>query len=221
MTTKNSADSPELLRAEDVGVEISGRQIVAGFSLSVRPGERVAIVGPSGSGKTTVLNALGLLSGIDAGEIRYSGERVDGCSRRRRRRLYRGQVGSVIQDYALIERWSIGDNVAAPLKARGVRGARRREGIDEALATVGLAGREGEPVAGLSGGEKQRVAIARLLAARPRIVLADEPTGSLDPENRDAVLDELAALAEAGSGIVVVTHDPAVAEWTDRVVRLG
>ncbi|CCI83836.1 ABC transporter ATP-binding protein [Corynebacterium otitidis] len=200
---------------------VAGRELLSGVELRAEAGETIAITGPSGAGKSTLLNCIGLLDGIDSGEIALNGRRVDGLRLGGKIKAFRGDLGFVFQDFALIEEWSVGRNVAAPLVARRVGKKDRAKAVARALERVGLAGRENDETAALSGGEKQRVAIARLMVAEPSVVAADEPTGSLDPQNRDLVLEIFDELASIGCAVIVVTHDPVVAEWAGRRLTLA
>ena len=190
-----------------------------GMDLSVRPGEFVAIVGPSGCGKSTLLHLIAALDRPDAGEILVGGHDL-----RTRRDLnhYRAQhVGMVFQLHNLLPTLTALENVQVPMFEKGISARMRRERARALLASVGLEGRERNRPPELSGGERQRVAIARALANEPPILLADEPTGSLDSGAGSHVLDLLDRLRrEWGLTIVLVTHDAQVAARADRVVRM-
>ena len=181
--------------------------------------EFVAIVGPSGSGKSTL---LGLLAGLDRaseGSVRVEGQPLEGLSEDALATLRREVLGFVFQDFQLLESLTARENVLLPLELHRVRDAAAR--CDAMLARVGLAARASHYPAQLSGGEQQRVALARAFAPRPRILLADEPTGNLDAKTGAGVLDLLLELrALHGSTLVVVTHDERVAERADRRIRL-
>lgn len=196
------------------------RRVLDGFDLRVGPGEFVALVGPSGTGKSTVLNMVGLLDAPDAGEVRILGAAAPGPRSHAANRLRRSRLGYLFQNFALIDSATVAHNLAVALTyAR--RETPKRQRIAEALARVGLAGAENRKVFSLSGGEQQRVAVARLLLKPCDIVLADEPTGSLDAENRAIVLGLLHELNEAGKTIVIATHDDVVADHCTRVVDLA
>jgi putative ABC transport system ATP-binding protein len=190
-----------------------------GVSLQVRPGEFVAISGPSGSGKSTLLNLIGTLDRPDGGRILVDGRPVpephDAVQFRRH------VVGFVFQDNLLLPFLSAQSNVETALLATGLGHGERRERSLELLEEIGLAHRATHLPAQLSAGERQRVAIARALANRPRLLLADEPTGALDSDASERILDLLARLRERhGMTVLVVSHDPAVPPRADRVVRL-
>jgi putative ABC transport system ATP-binding protein len=188
-------------------------------SLRLAPGEFVALTGRSGSGKSTLLNLIGALDRPDAGEIAVDGEPLgrdgDGTS-------YRAEtVGFVFQFHNLIPVLSAAENVQVPMMGRGLSRGERMRRAEELLAEVGLAERAGQFPPTLSGGERQRVAIARALANDPRLLLADEPTGALDSESGEQVVQLLRSLAESrGMTILLVTNDRAVAGRADRVVEL-
>lgn len=192
--------------------------VLRGITLSVSAGEFVAIVGQSGSGKSTLLYCMAGLESADAGTVTLHGSDVARLSRNRLARLRRDAVGFVFQSFNLIPELSARENVALP--ARLARGAVDREAVDGALAAVGLADRASHRPGELSGGQQQRVAIARVLAARPPVVFADEPTGSLDSSAGAAALDLLAGVARLGSALVLVTHDLVSAARADRVIVL-
>ncbi len=192
---------------------------LADVSLRVEPGEFVALTGPSGGGKSTLLNLLGALDRADAGSVVVDGEPLEELSRTAEYRA--ATVGFVFQFHNLIPTLNALENVQVPMLGRG-RGRREREAVaTELLREVGLAQRLRAEPATLSGGERQRVAIARALANGPRLLLADEPTGALDRETADQVLELLADVRERrGTTIVLVTNDDEVALRADRTLRL-
>ncbi|MCY9787581.1 ATP-binding cassette domain-containing protein [Nocardiopsis sp. EMB25] len=177
--------------------------------LTVETGELLALVGPSGSGKTTLLNCLGLLERPSAGDVMHGGRSVTRLGAGGRRRFRRAHLGYLFQNYALIENGTIRDNLDVV--------GRDRASHAEALERVGLAGREKAVVHRLSGGEQQRVALARLMVKRPSVVLADEPTGALDEDNGRMVIDTLRGMAREGCAVVVATHNDAVRDACDAV----
>jgi putative ABC transport system ATP-binding protein len=191
-----------------------------GVSLGVRAGEYVAITGPSGCGKSTLLNMLGVLDRPDSGTVYFAGEALSG--RRDIDRFRAKQIGFVFQSFFLLPALTARENVQIPMFEGPPRSARERVSkADELLALVGMSGRAGHRPLQLSVGERQRVALARALANDPQLLLADEPTGNLDSENANKVLDLFTALQKSRNlALVVVTHSPEVAERADRVVRM-
>jgi putative ABC transport system ATP-binding protein len=190
------------------------------FSIHVREGEFVAVTGPSGSGKTTFLTIAGLLEDFSGGEYELDGSPVRGLSDNQRSRLRNEKIGFIFQAFNLIPDLNVADNIEVPLRYRALSGAERRGRVQESLQRVGLAARAKHYPAELSGGQQQRVAIARALAGKPRLVLADEPTGNLDSQMARGVMDLLAKLHHDGVTIVMVTHDPALAARAQREVHI-
>jgi len=195
-------------------------QALRSASLDVEQGEKIAILGPSGAGKSTLLNLLGLLDEPTGGTFEIFGRETTAMSRRERDRIRRDSIGFVFQAYHVLGHRTVSENVLLKLTTARVPAASRARLVDDALGVVGLADLAGAVGRTLSGGEKQRLAIARAVVLRPRIMLADEPTGNLDAGNADAVLALLTDLAETGIAVVVITHDPRTAAWADRVVEL-
>jgi putative ABC transport system ATP-binding protein len=205
---RTGAESVDALRAVD---------------LDVAPGEFVAVMGPSGSGKTTLLNCLSGLDDIDEGTVVVDGERIHELSDGRRTRHRAASMGFVFQAFNLIPVFTAVENVELPLLLAGTAPKEARRRAEESLERLGLAHRLGHRPPELSGGEQQRVTVARAIAGRPRIVWADEPTGNLDSETAAGVMDLLRDLHRDGLTLVLVTHDEAIGSTAQRrvVVRDG
>jgi putative ABC transport system ATP-binding protein len=196
-------------------------EVLRGVSMTVAPGEVVALEGPSGSGKTTLLSIMGCILTPTAGEITVAGERVDAARPAQLRDVRRRSIGFVFQQYNLFPALTALENVEYALNVKGVKGARAHRGAQDALARVGLGDRLHFLPRDLSGGQKQRVAIARALAGSPPVILADEPTANLDTAVGTQVLELFRDLAKSESrGLVIVTHDPKVRAVADRVVGI-
>ena len=196
-------------------------QSLRGVSLAVAAGEVVAIVGPSGSGKTTLLHLLGGLDRPDDGRVRLLGVDWQSLAGEARARFRRRHCSFVLQGFALLPQATAAEKVEVPLLLDGVEPERRRERVSRALGRVGLLDHAAKLPDQLSGGQQQRVAIARALVTDPAVVLADEPTGSLDSSNAATVIQLLVETSrEGGAGVVLVTHDPVVAGHAARVIRL-
>jgi putative ABC transport system ATP-binding protein len=201
-------------------------EALRGVDIDIEAGEMVAIMGPSGSGKSTLMHILGLLHAPDRGdgsapELRISGRDVTRLSDRDRTRMRASEMGFVFQSFNLVPTLTAVENVALAAEYAGVGGRRARQVARDALAAVGLAERADHRPMELSGGEQQRVAIARSLVNQPMLLLGDEPTGNLDSTRSEEVLAMLRQLnEERGQTIILVTHDPEVGAATDRIVRM-
>jgi putative ABC transport system ATP-binding protein len=194
--------------------------VLKGVDLVVRPGEFVAIMGPSGSGKSTLMNILGCLDVPTAGRFVLAGADVGTLAEPELARLRNQVIGFVFQGFNLLTRATLEDNVALPLVYARVGAAERRARAREVLGKVGLGTHARSFPNKISGGEQQRVAIARALVTRPTLVLADEPTGNLDTHTSVEIMQLFAGLNGDGMTIVVVTHEPDVAAWAQRLVQL-
>ena len=195
--------------------------VLRGVDLTVASGERVAVVGRSGSGKSTLLHLLAGLSDPDEGAVNVHGQRLTGASAAARARIRNASMGFVYQFHHLLPEFTAVENVAMPLLVGGVAPAPALDRAQALLRQVDVVDRDAHRPHQLSGGERQRVAVARALAARPAVVLADEPTGSLDAANAEGVLEVMmGASATDSAALVVVTHDEAIAKRMDRVVML-
>jgi len=192
-----------------------------GVDLAVAPGEFVSLEGPSGCGKTTLLNLIGLLDAPTAGEVRWEGRSVGGRTDRERSRLRLEGVGFIFHRFYLLPSLTARENVELPMRALGLGRALRQARASELLSEVGLSGRERSYPHQLSGGEEQRVAVARALANQPRLLLADEPTGELDRVNTEGILNLLEHVRrERDATLLLVTHNPSVARRARRHLTL-
>jgi putative ABC transport system ATP-binding protein len=203
-----------LLRAEGLRFERGGRVIFDGVSLSVQPGDRVAVTGPSGSGKTSLLSVLAGIAAPTAGTVQRGGEPVTAGT-------LPARTAAVLQGYGLVSLLTVAENVEIVLRAAGMPAAAAMAAASITLAKLGLREHEDHLVQELSGGQQQRVAVARALAARPELLIADEPTAEQDPVTRELVLARLFGVAADGGGLVLATHDPEVAERCDHVLSLA
>jgi len=191
-----------------------------GIDLEVGENEYVAILGPSGSGKSTLMHIIGCLDTPTGGTYRLDGKDVSSLSRDQLAGIRSEKVGFVFQSFNLLFYATALENVELPMIYKGVKSRERRKRVEELLSMVGLGERIGHRPAELSGGEQQRVAIARALANDPKLVLADEPTGNLDTKSGDEIISLFDELHSQGRTIIVVTHDPKIAEHAHRIVRL-
>ncbi|WP_340109614.1 ABC transporter ATP-binding protein [Pikeienuella sp. HZG-20] len=202
----------------------SGRaavHVLRGVDLAIRPGEIVALAAPSGAGKSTLLHVAGLLDQADSGEIRIGGALMTGLADAGRTAARRAEIGFVYQFHHLLPEFTAEENVILPQLAAGTPRAAALDRARALLAAVGLSGRAGHRPAALSGGERQRAAICRALANRPRLLLADEPTGNLDVETSANVFDLLLGIArDEGLAALIATHNPDLAARMDRTIRL-
>jgi putative ABC transport system ATP-binding protein len=215
---------PPVIELRGVGLSYGGPSPVAALSpvdLIVGHGELLTVNGPAGSGKTTLLNVIGLLRRPTTGRYRLNGIDTALFGDRDMAALRGRQIGFVFQRHHLLMSRSVADNVALSLLYRGLRDQRRRRGAMDALGRVGLAGRADALAGQLSAGERQLVAIARALAGRPRLLLCDEPTSSLDPSAAAQIMDLLAAVQRDGNTVLIVTRDPLPAAPGARSFALG
>jgi putative ABC transport system ATP-binding protein len=224
MNTVTASASRPLIQLQGItkiyGTGDAEVRALRGIDMNVDAGEFVAIMGPSGSGKSTAMNILGFLDKPTAGNYFFGGAAVDHLSRDQLALLRRNFLGFVFQGYNLLARTSALDNVELPLIYQGMAGSKRRQLAREALAKVGLGGREDHYPSQLSGGQQQRVAIARAIVTNPDVILADEPTGNLDTARSHEIMDLLTDLNRRdGITILMVTHEPDMAEYADRMVH--
>lgn len=194
--------------------------VLKDVSLYVEEGEYVAIMGPSGSGKSTLMNIIGCLDLPTSGSYELAGSDVLSLNENKLADLRLGTIGFVFQNFQLLPRMSALENVALPLVYAGVRKKVRRERAREALVRVGLEDRTSFNPTQLSGGQKQRVAIARAMVNKPKILLADEPTGALDSKSSAQVMELFQKLNEEGVTVVMITHDPGIAHHAKRIVDI-
>jgi putative ABC transport system ATP-binding protein len=189
-------------------------------NLDIKEGEFVAIMGPSGCGKSTLLNILGLLDNPSDGEYIFLERDVAKYTERQRANLRKGSIGFVFQSFNLIDELTVFENVELPLLYLKVQPKERKMIVNEALERMQIMHRKNHFPQQLSGGQQQRVAVARAIVAKPKLILADEPTGNLDSAHGDEVMSLLKQLHEEGTTIVMVTHSPSYAEYTQRVIHL-
>lgn len=216
-----AVESDLVLRALEVRKSYNGREVLRGVSLEVRRGERVALTGPSGSGKTTLLNCLGGVDRADGGSIQFRGAALETLDASALAEIRRRDVGTIFQFFHLLPTLTAAENVELPLQLNGVDRLRRAERVRWLLERVKVAHRAKARPGELSGGEMQRIAIARALAHSPPLLLADEPTGNLDSANGALILGLLRELTdETGTSLVLVTHSAEAARICHREVQL-
>jgi putative ABC transport system ATP-binding protein len=209
-----------LLQLFGITKKYGSRIILDKFSLDVDEGEFIALTGPSGCGKSTLLNILGLLEDFDDGEFIIDGQSGISPGSAKANKILREKICYLFQNFALVDDETVGYNLNLAL--RYVKGSRseKRGRMENALKLLGLEGYEKRRIYELSGGEQQRIALARIILKPCKLILADEPTGSLDDRNRDIILDMLMALNNQGKTIILVTHDKNVAAYCRRIIDL-
>ncbi|RKQ35126.1 ABC transporter ATP-binding protein [Kocuria tytonis] len=195
-----------MIEAENLEVEKGGSLVLSVASFTAEVGAVTGLIGPSGCGKSTMLNCLGLLERVDRGTLRIDGMDLTRPSNAQRGKFWKDRAAFVFQDYGIIEDWTAQENILLRKTGRFSR-TRGKSSVYEALDFVGLTGRGNETASYLSGGEKQRLSIARTLHKKASYIFADEPTASLDTENRRRVIDLLTACAASGATVIVATHD--------------
>jgi putative ABC transport system ATP-binding protein len=209
------ADIHRLFRSDEVETTA-----LRAIDLDIDPGEFVAIMGPSGCGKSTLLNIIGMIDRPTSGRYLFKGEEITDCDEAALARLRRDNLGFVFQSFNLIDELTIAENVELGLIYRRWAGKERKARVEAAMDRVGIAHRARHYPHQLSGGQQQRAAIARAIVGEPSLILADEPTGNLDTENGEQVMDILKSLNKDGATIVMVTHSPAHADLAKRVVNM-
>lgn len=190
------------------------------LSFEVKDGEFIAVMGPSGCGKSTLLNILGMLDDPDAGSFIFNGIEVAHFNERKRADLRKNNIGFVFQSFNLIDELTVFENVELPLIYTGVKSAERKNRVEQVLDKVQIMHRRNHYPQQLSGGQQQRVAVARAVVNHPKLILADEPTGNLDSNNGNEVMQLLTELNEQGTTIVMVTHSEHDARYSHRIIRM-
>jgi putative ABC transport system ATP-binding protein len=190
------------------------------ISFEIKQGEFVAIMGPSGCGKSTLLNIIGLLDDLDGGQFMFNETDVSKFNERKRADMRKHNIGFVFQSFNLIDELTVFENVELPLIYTGVSTAERKRIVDEVLDKIQIAHRRNHYPQQLSGGQQQRVAVARAVVNKPKLILADEPTGNLDSRNGNDVMQLLTDLNEQGTTIVMVTHSEHDARYTHRIINM-
>jgi putative ABC transport system ATP-binding protein len=190
------------------------------INFEIEAGEFVSIMGPSGCGKSTLLNLLGLLDNPSGGEFYFHDEEVSNYSERQRANLRKSNIGFVFQSFNLIDELTVFENVELPLLYLGVTSAERKRRVNEVLEQMQIMHRHKHFPQQLSGGQQQRVAVSRAVVSRPKLILADEPTGNLDSANGDEVMNMLTDFNKNGTTLIMVTHSPTYAEYGNRTVHL-
>ena len=188
--------------------------------LEIKEGEFIAIMGPSGCGKSSLLNILGMIDNPSGGTYRFLDHEVANYSERERANLRKHNIGFIFQSFNLIDELTVFENVELPLLYTGVKASERKIQVEKVLEQLQMAHRSKHFPQQLSGGQQQRVAVARAIINKPKLILADEPTGNLDTSNGDEVMKLLSELNAAGTTVIMVTHSPHYAEYCNRVIRL-
>jgi putative ABC transport system ATP-binding protein len=209
----------EILKLENIVKNYgTSTKALRGLSLTVGKGEFLSIMGNSGSGKTTLLNIIGLVEKPTSGELYIEGTASGKLNESQRAKIRNERIGFVFQNYSLIPYYTSYENIVIPLLINNVKAKECKARVNDCLKLVDMEKYKNQRVAKLSGGEKQRIAIARAIANKPDIILADEPTGALDSENGNKVMDLLFKLHDLGNTIIMVTHNESLAQMTDRTI---
>lgn len=223
MAIKNQQEAPVIeLRQlkKSFGIGDAEHYAIDGVNLTIQKGEFIAIMGPSGCGKTTLLNILGLLDTSVEGDYLLEGEPVSALSRRKQAHIRSNKIGIIFQNFNLVSRLTVLENVALPLVYKGMSNLARLKKASDLLKSFHLNQREFYMPNQLSGGQTQRVAIARALVNDPSIILADEPTGNLDSHSSHIIMEELSELHQKGNTIIMVTHNPNLTTYASRVITM-
>mgnify|MGYP001789216544 FL=1 len=210
-----------MIELENITKTIGGKVILDNLSLRIDQGDLVAIVGKSGSGKSTLLNLLGLIDGDYSGRYEIFGQTNLAVNSTKSQTIIREHISSLFQNFALIDDETVEYNLMLALKYVKLSKTDKLKKVEEILERVGLSATLHQKVSELSGGEQQRIAVARAILKPSQLILADEPTGSLDPENRDLVLKFLLEMNREGKTVIIVTHDAYVAQQCHRIIELG
>lgn len=190
------------------------------INLEIEEGEMVAIIGPSGSGKSTLLNIIGLLESLDSGEYKIENKDVTGLSDKILAKYRNNYFGFVVQHFALINDFTVYDNVEIPLNYCGIKKSEKKKMVKDILNKLNIGEKYKNKASELSGGQAQRVAIARAIVNNPKVILADEPTGALDSKTEKDIMDLFKLLNKEGKTIIIITHNPLIAEQCDRVIKI-
>ena len=215
MSVITITDLEKIYRTEEVETVALNK-----ISFEIKEGEFVAIMGPSGCGKSTLLNVLGLLDDLDGGSFKFNGIEVSGFTERKRAEMRKHNIGFVFQSFNLIDELTVFENVELPLIYTGIPAADRKKMVDEVLDKIQIAHRRNHYPQQLSGGQQQRVAVARAVVNKPKLILADEPTGNLDSRNGNDVMQLLTDLNEQGTTIIMVTHSEHDSRYTHRIINM-
>lgn len=203
------------IKVNDIAVDISGRKVFSNVSFEMKKGEMVAITGPSGCGKTTLLNCLGMIKTVDYGKIMINGKNVTKYKDKEKTKFWHDYATFIYQDYGIIEDASVAYNVTLD------KYKMNSDKVQKILKKVGLEGRNNELAIVLSGGEKQRIGIARAIFKNATVIYADEPTASLDVKNRELVIELLGQCAKKGAIVVLATHDERLVNECDRIIDMN
>lgn len=204
-----------IIKTQKIGIEISGKTIFSNISLEINPNEMIAITGPSGSGKTTLLNCLGLIQSVNSGDILIENQNASKWNEKEKTSFWKNKAAFIYQDYGIIEDENISYNVTLNKQQA------KAKIVEEILHTVGLGERGQEMAAVLSGGEKQRLGVARAIYKKASIIYADEPTASLDQMNREVIINLLRKCSENGASVIIATHDERLVSVCDRSINLN